>query len=123
MFKSLIDNFVPALFGNSEAKKLLQTLLLVQKELNKAEQRTIYVEARLDELHEQLKVSTQQNEQLLLEENQQLKNTAEELRQEIEASRGKIVRLEEEFKVELQKNHTELENVRFKNEIAIFFAH
>jgi peptidoglycan hydrolase CwlO-like protein len=116
MFESLIDNFVPALFGNSEAKKLLRTLLEVQKELDKAEQHTTSVQARLAELHERLEVSTQQNEQSLVEENQQLKNTADELRQEIEASRWKIVQLEEEFKVELQKNHTELENVRlYKN--------
>jgi cytochrome c-type biogenesis protein CcmH/NrfG len=114
MFELLVNNILPALFGNSEARKLLRTLLVVQKELDEAEQHTTSVEARLAELHERLEVSAQQNEQLLLEENQQLKNTAEELRQEIEASRGKMVRLEEEFKAEL-------ENVSFKNKIANYF--
>jgi len=117
MFDLLVENFLPALFGNSEARKLLQTLLVVQKELDEAEQHTTSVEAWLAELHERLQVfSTQQNEQSLVEENQQLKNTAEELRQEIDASRRKIVQLEEEFKTELEKNRAELENVRFKND-------
>jgi predicted Holliday junction resolvase-like endonuclease len=110
----LFEGILIALFGNTEARQLLKTLLVVQKELDEAEMHTTSVEAKLAELNERLKATAQQS---LVEENQELKDTAEKLQEEIETSRGKMVGLEEEFKAAMQKKRAELENVRIKSDM------
>lgn len=100
-----------AFFGNPEAEQLRQALLGVQKDLEVSEQRANELKIKLEDLLKRLTL-TQREGQTFFIDNQRLKDTVEELEEEIGRLKCDMDKLRIDFAEALQQKQSEIETVR-----------
>lgn len=101
-----------AFFGNPEAEQLRQALLGVQKDLEVSEQRANELKLKLEDLLKRLTL-TQREGQTFFIDNQRLKDTVEELEEQVGRLKCDMDKLRADFAEALQQKQNEIETVRY----------